>query len=97
MSTKAEKAHMGRVAELGCVLCLLLGYGATPAECHHPRTGVGTGRKSSNMDVIGLCPQHHRLGNDALHVRGRKAWERLHGFTELELLAEVRRILGITA
>lgn len=94
MSTKAEKAHMGRVASLGCVLCLLLGYGATPAECHHPRTGVGAGRKSSNLDVIGLCPQHHRLGNDALHVLGRRAFERHHGFTELELLAEVRRILA---
>ena len=30
-----EKQHMGRVAELGCVLCQHLGYGPTPAQTHH--------------------------------------------------------------
>ena len=32
VSTKAEKAHMGRVAELGCAICRMLNYGPTPAE-----------------------------------------------------------------
>jgi hypothetical protein len=97
MTTKAERAHLDRVARLGCALCNRLGYGESPAEIHHPRTGTGAGRKASHFDAIPLCPAHHRLGNDALHVRGRKAWERLHGVTELELLDETRnRIYGAT-
>lgn len=96
MSTKAEKAHMGRVAELGCVLCLQLGYGATPAEVHHIRTGTGAGRRAPDDQTIGLCPEHHR-GNTGLHGMGRKAFEIHYNFTELELLAEVRRILGVVA
>ena len=35
MTTIAERAHMGRVAELGCAVCRMLGYGPTPAEVHH--------------------------------------------------------------
>lgn len=36
---------------------------------------------------------HHRLGNDAIHVMGRKAFERHHGATELELLETVKSAL----
>ena len=39
--TKAESQYLGRVAELGCVLCRRLGLGETPAEIHHARTGTG--------------------------------------------------------
>jgi hypothetical protein len=94
MSTKAEKVHMARVAALGCVLCLRLGYGASLAEVHHVRTGTGAGRRAPDTDTIGLCPLHHRLGNFSLHTMGRKAFERHYNITELDLLAEVRRILG---
>lgn len=41
MTTKAEKAYMGRVADLGCYLCQHLGYGPTPAQVHHIREGQG--------------------------------------------------------
>jgi hypothetical protein len=86
------KRHMGRVASIGCVLCLRLGYGATPAEVHHIRTGIGAGRRAPDEDTIGLCPEHHR-GNTGLHGMGRKAFERHYNITELDLLAEVRRIM----
>mgnify|MGYP003328680870 CR=1 FL=1 len=33
--TVAEKKHMKRVAELGCIACRKLGYEDTPAELHH--------------------------------------------------------------
>lgn len=89
-----EKRHVGKVVALGCILSLLKGYPDTPAECHHPRTGAGAGRKSSHYDVIPLSPYYHRLGNEALHVMGRKAWERHHGVTELELLAKVKEMIG---
>lgn len=90
--TKAEKQYMGKVAELGCILCKHLNLGETPAELHHPRTGTGAGRKSSNMDVIPLCPEHHR-GNSGLHGMGRKAFERYYGITELQLMEKVQECL----
>lgn len=91
--TKDEKAHMDRVARLGCILCRRNGYHDTPAELHHPRTGTGAGLRAPHADVIPLCPYHHRSSNEALHVMGRKAWERHHGITELELLDETRKAL----
>ena len=93
--TKAEKIHLGRVAALGCALCRRNGWGETPAEIHHLRTGTGAGRKASHYDAIPLCPDHHRLGNMALHVMGRKAWERQNVVTEGDLLQQTRMLLGI--
>ena len=95
--TNAERKHLSRVAELGCVLCIRYGHTDTAAEIHHIRTGTGAGRKASHYETIPLCPHHHRLGNDALHVMGRKKWERHHGVTELELLEQVRDLLGVSA
>ena len=89
---KAEKAYMGRVAALGCVLCDHLGYPGTPAELHHPRTGQGMAMRASNMSVIPLCPEHHR-GNSGLHGMGRKAFERQYGLTEMDLQERVAQLL----
>lgn len=97
MTTKAEKAHMSRVAGLGCVLCRRYGHYGTPAELHHPRTGTGAGRRAAHIDVIPLCPYHHRGSNEALHAMGRKAFERHHGVTEMELLDETKQLLEMTA
>lgn len=93
MATNAEKSHMSRVAEIGCILCRRYGHHGTPAELHHPRTGTGAGRRAAHADVIPLCPYHHRSSNEALHAMGRKAWELHHGVTELELLDETKRLL----
>lgn len=58
--SKATKAHMSRVAELGCIACLIAGTPGTPPELHHPRTDAGAGQKAPDSDVIPLCPPHHR-------------------------------------
>jgi len=58
--SKATKAYMGRVAELGCIACLIAGTPGTPPELHHPRTDAGAGQKAPDSDVIPLCPPHHR-------------------------------------
>lgn len=87
MSKAKARVHMGRVAGVGCILCKHLGYGESRAEVHHIRTGTGAGRRAPDTETIPLCPQHHRLGNDSLHGAGRKAFERIHGITELDLLA----------
>ncbi len=90
--TKSERDHMSRVAEMGCILCIRLGFGETVPEIHHIRTRTGAGKRASHFDVIGLCPEHHR-GKTGLHGMGRKAFERHYGVTELELLEQVKEML----
>jgi hypothetical protein len=58
--SKATKAHMSRVAELGCIACLIAGTPGTPPELHHPRTNAGAGQRAPDNDVIPLCHAHHR-------------------------------------
>ena len=84
---------MGRVAELGCAICRLLGYGITPAEVHHQRTGMGAGKRAIHYQTIPLCPEHHR-GATGLHGLGRKAFERTYGVTELELVEQTQKLAG---
>lgn len=88
----AEKRHLAAVAGLSCILCPRYGYHGTPAEIHHIRTGVGMGRRASHFETIPLCHEHHR-GATGVHGMGRKAWERFHGVTELELLEKVQHCL----
>lgn len=88
------KSYLSRVAALGCAMCRRLGYGESQAEIHHQRTGMGTGRRADDAAVIPLCPSHHRQGKYAFHALGRKAWERMFGITELELIEQTQRELG---
>ena len=90
----SDRKYMGLVASLGCAICRRLGLGATPAEVHHMRTGVGAGRRASDKDTIPLCPFHHR-GSGGIHGMGRKAFEREYGVTELELVEETQRRLSL--
>lgn len=93
--TKAEKAHLSRVADIGCIVCIRMGYGLSPAEIHHLRKGAGMGQRSKHIGgTIGLCPPHHRTGGygTALHA-GQKEFERRYG-TETELLEDVTRRLA---
>ena len=84
---KAEREHMGKVADLGCLIC------AMPASVHHITTGVGMGQRASHYDTIPLCPTHHQHGGYGVAIHaGKKEWESLYG-TELELLDQVKRSL----
>jgi hypothetical protein len=80
--TKAEKEHYGKVARLGCILCITLEYFDTPCEIHHIRR---LGGKRKLAPVIGLCPEHHR-GNTGVHGLGRKGFEARYGIDEQALL-----------
>lgn len=90
--SKAVKAHMGNVAELGCILCRVLMLGQTPAELHHPRRGTGMGQKAPDTDVIPLCPEHHR-GSTGVHGLGTKGFAERYGCTEADLLQLTRALL----
>ena len=92
MATKAERKHMSQVADLGCIICYRMGYPGTPAELHHPRAGTGAGRRASHMDVIPLCPEHHR-GSTGLHGLGTKGFPKRWGVTEAELVEQVNALL----
>jgi len=84
-ATGAERNHMNRVAELGCVIC------RRPAEIHHL---PGQGVRASHWETIPLCADHHRNGNIGTAVHsGRRSFEANHG-TERELLAKVTRMLA---
>lgn len=92
--TKAEKLHLSRVAGLGCIVCRNQYGQRTPAAIHHIRAGQGLGQRASNFEVIPLCSLHHQNGGYGVAIHaGQKKWESLHG-TELELLAQVRRLLN---
>lgn len=95
MSTAAEKRHLNRVAGLGCIVCRNEGYGESPAARHHIRAGQGMSQRASNYEVLPLCGAHHQTGGFGVAIHaGQKTWEAKFG-TELELLAQVRELLGI--
>jgi hypothetical protein len=94
--TKAERAHLSRLADLGCVLCIRLGYYATPAEIHHIRDGQGMSQRASHFDAIPLCYSHHR-GQDGFHGLGKRAFIRRYGVDEIVLLQETKRMLQVAA
>lgn len=93
--TKAEKQHLNKVADLGCLVCRNMGRFGVPAEIHHIRSGQGMSQRASHYETLPLCPEHHRLGSygKAFHA-GRKAWEANFG-QERELLEQVNKLLEI--
>jgi len=92
MSSKAQKEHYRKVAELGCSLCRHQGFEGTPAELHHIRR---TGRRS-DAPVIPLCPYHHRGSNTSIHGMGRKRFEREYAITEEQLLVQTQELLNVS-
>ena len=93
--TKAEKQHLQRVADLGCIACYMQGTPGTPAEIHHPRAGRGKGQRASHIDGIPLCPAHHRGTHHpavpSIHLAKRAFIERFG--TEETLLELVRQLV----
>lgn len=92
--SKTEKQHYNRLSELGCVVCLRLGYGYTAPEIHHPRKWAGMGQKSAWHKAIPLCVHHHRGGWGVGLHGGQKEFEKRYG-TEQDLLDFVYRLLGV--
>lgn len=84
-----ERAHLGAVAAMGCVIC------GAPTEIHHlrhnPVTGLhlGMGQRAPHWCVIPLCAAHHRTGGPGVaYHAGPREWEAIHG-TEIELWKRV--------
>lgn len=88
-----ERRHYDRLSQLGCIVCLKLGFGYTAPHIHHIRHGAGLSQKSDWTKAIPLCPNHHQQGGYgiALHA-GQKEFERRYG-TEESLLEFVTQLL----
>ena len=85
-ANKSERAHMSKVAQLGCIACSILGYETPCVEIHHIRPG------RNHKKVIPLCVRHHRGDKNAIHS-SKVNFERDFG-TELELLEKVNGMVA---
>lgn len=88
--TKEEKNWLSDVAELGCICCRNMGFGASLAEIHHVRTGLGMAQRASHTDVLPLCPPHHRACYETGFHASPKTWQEIHG-SEIELLEQTKQ------
>lgn len=75
------KRHMSLVAAMPCAIC-----GESPVQVHHIREEQGMSQRASDFLTVPLCYEHHQ-GATGIHGMGRKAFERLHRRSELDLLA----------
>jgi hypothetical protein len=96
--TKNEKRWLSDVAAMGCVVCRNSGYGASPAEVHHSRAGVGKGQKAHYSQTIPLCPLHHRTGGYgiAFHA-GPEEFEKRYGSQDDLVKQTVRDVEAMRA
>lgn len=87
-----DEAHKARVRSLGCIVCVILHLGRTPAQFHHVRTKKDMRR--DNYRGIPLCGYHHLDGppGHAVH-NGKKSFEAKFG-TQEELLIKTEELLA---
>lgn len=85
---KKDKERFDKLRQLGCVACSKKGIFSEPV-IHHIRRFTGVGLRPSHDKTIPLCPQHHNMGNESIHLN-KKKFEKLFG-NELDLLDEVNR------
>lgn len=64
---KEVKDHYRKVVDIGCIICLKMGYPDSPAEIHHIKENFMFGKKSDYQSTIPLCPAHHRTTDEAYH------------------------------
>ena len=88
--TKADKQWLDDVSSLGCISCRNAGYGATPAEIHHVRSGSGMAQRAEHTRVLPLCPRHHRACYPTGFHAATRSWQQEHG-SEEALLEQVAR------
>jgi hypothetical protein len=91
--TKDEACFQDAVRQIGCIVCLTHHGLHSPCDIHHILSG---GRRSGEMNVLGLCVRHHRDGGDNKEWTSRHPWrlkfEKRYG-TELELLERTRELV----
>jgi len=92
--TAAEKEHMSKVVNLGCIVCNNKGF-YSPAEIHHIH---GKTKKNAHFMVLPLCFEHHRKGGCKEPISRhpyKKRFEEAYG-KEDKLLMQVNDLLKKT-
>lgn len=85
---KKEKERFNKLREIGCIACSKLGKFSEPV-IHHIRKHTGIGLRPPHDQTIPLCPEHHNMGNESVHLN-KKKFQALFG-TELDLLEEANQ------
>lgn len=88
--SKASKAHMDRVREIGCILCRQMGDFNVPASAHHIMDNVAR----SDWLTIPLCHFHHQ-GGGGFHYLGEREFNRRYKTTEANLLAATLEAMNV--
>ena len=78
MANKVDKDRLDKIAQMGCFCC------GMPSEVHHIRSHTGLSLRPDHQDTIPLCPIHHNMGNESIHLN-KKLFEEKFG-TEKQLL-----------
>jgi len=93
MTTAANKRHMDRVADLGCVVC------GGPAAIHHVKPEKRRPEDERHVwrddrYVLPLCPRHHQGHGWGVSLHdGEAEWDARHG-PQADLLRVVAVRLG---
>lgn len=93
--TVTERRWLGAITAFGCIACYLGGVRGVPAAVHHIIDG---NRRMGHRFTLPLCdPGHHQngqsVGRISLHPGKSRMFIATYG-TELQLLAQLERILG---
>lgn len=78
---KKYKIRFDKLRQIGCIAC-----GKNNPVIHHIRKHTGMGLRPSHDDTIPLCPQHHNMGNQSVHLN-KSLFVSLFG-TEEQLLVK---------
>ena len=76
---KRYKERFDKLRQIGCMAC-----GRNDPVIHHIRRNTGLSLRPDHDDTIQLCPQHHNMGNQSVHLN-KKMFVSLFG-TEEQLL-----------
>ena len=100
-ATKAETAHMAKVAAYGCIICRwFMGGIRSEAHVHHMLTKGG--KRMGHFYTLGLCPSHHE-GHGVTNAMRRvgivprsdsqRTFEKAYGMTEAQMLERLQKEL----
>lgn len=79
----SDPAYLALVAQLPCAVAN--GRCSGRITCHH-KSGAGMGLRAPDREAMPLCIAHHLHGPKSIEELGSKAWERLHGVSQAELV-----------
>lgn len=78
---KKDKKRFDKLRQIGCIAC-----GRNEPVIHHIRNKTGLSLRPNHEDTIPLCPNHHNMGNESIHLN-KSVFEKKFG-TEKQLLEE---------